>query len=61
MKNISKMMQCKMDGKAYRKTKRVIEKVKNEFDIEFEDIATCCLIICNAGWRDVNHDLLYFR
>ena len=46
---MSKMMQCKMDGKAYRKTKRVIEKVKNELDIEFEDIATCCLIICNAG------------
>ena len=38
-----------MDGKAYRKTKRVIEKIKKDFDIEVQEKASKNIIVCNAG------------
>ena len=39
----------KMDGKAYRKTKRVIEKIKKDFNIEVKEKVSKNIVVCNAG------------
>ena len=38
-----------MDGKAYRKTKRVIEKIKKDFNIEVKEKVSKNIVVCNAG------------
>ena len=42
-------MHSKIDGKAYRKTKRVIEKIKKDLNIEVEEKPTHSIVVCNAG------------